>query len=720
MRWAALRQSNWAELLAAQTATAVLWMPVGLTFGIWFYFALPREPGLWLAALSGGAAGLCLYRAHGRLLLVLMGAVLLGLALAQLRTALIATPLIRATTDDVLLTGVVWDIEKSAGKRLTLVVAPEIIEGFPEHQLPVRLKLSSTEKFGHPAIGDRIAAKVRLAPLPGPVAPGAFDYGRQLFFESIGGTGRVVDKTQVIGRASGSLLWQAEALADLRRTIGDRITQTLTSYIASVAEAMITGERAAIPREVNRSLQISGLAHILSISGLHMSLAAGSVFWLVRAFLALFPGVAQRYPIKKWAAAAALLFGFIYMLLAGSAAATQRSYIMLAVVFFAILVDRPAISVRNLAIAAIIILVLQPESATQASFQMSFMAVMGLTSFFEYWNRPQKEEEFRQTSGWTRFAGKAWRITLASILTSVIAGGLSSIPAAYHFGRLAPYGVLANGLAIPVISLIVMPAAMFSVILMPLGLESLPLLALGKGLELVMVISDWVAGLPGAQHLIPQLPVASAILLSLAAALLCLTRGAMKATSLVALLAAIAVLPLQKPPDLYVERTAANVAFRNEAGELVFANPRRGKFAAEKWLQMNGDEASFKQAAARPGWLCDDTACLTEVKGRMVAFLTTESDAIPACDTADIVIASFPLRHRCPHVKLRLDRFDVWRSGAHALYLDETGPHVQTAAAIIGARPWRTEPEARKRLIAKGPASTYITATSTGAGQDHE
>ena len=180
-----------------------------------------------------------------------------------------------------------------------------------------------------------------------------------------------------------------------------------------------------------------------------------------------------RSPIKKWAAGAALVFGFIYILLAGSGAATQRSYIMLAVVFLAIIVDRPAISLRNLALAALLILILQPESAIQASFQMSFMAVMGLAAFFEYWNRPKPEREFRVEGKGMYYARKFYTVALASILTSLVAGGFSSIPAAYHFGRLAPYGVLANGLAIPVISLVVMPFALLSVVLMPLGLEAM-------------------------------------------------------------------------------------------------------------------------------------------------------------------------------------------------------------------------------------------------------
>ena len=485
------------ELWEAQLGATVLWAPVALTFGIWSYFALPQEPALPVTGFFMAAAILLFWKARGRMGMLLLAILLSGFVLAKIRAEIIATPLLKATTGEIVVSGIVHDVERASERRATIILQPNKIEGMTAAQLPRRLRLSNSLKNGDPAIGDRIAFKARLAPVASPTMPGGFDYGRQLYFQGIGGTGRITAKIDTLGSASSATLWLSSTLHNLRHDIGSRIRLHLQGTIAAFAEAMITGERASIPKDVNKSLQISGLAHILSISGLHMSLAAGGVFWIVRAFLALFPSIAQQWPIKKWAAAAALIFGFAYMLLAGSGAATQRSYIMLAVVYLAIIVDRPAISLRNLALAALLILILQPESAIQASFQMSFMAVMGLAAFFEYWNRPKPEQEYRIESRKVYYARKLYKIALASILTTLIAGSFSSIPAAYHFGRLAPYGVLANGLAIPVISLAVMPFAVLSVVLMPLGLEAWPLAVLGKGLEMVLSISDHVAALPG-------------------------------------------------------------------------------------------------------------------------------------------------------------------------------------------------------------------------------
>ncbi len=686
------------ELREAQRGATVLWAPVALTFGIWAYFMLPREPGLALTGFFMLLAIILFWKAQARTGMILLAVLLGGFALAKFRTETVGTPLLKAATGEILVSGIVRDSERASERRRTVTLQPLEIEGMATAQLPRRLRLSNFSKNGEPPIGGKIAFKARLAPLPSPAMPGGFDYGRQLYFSGVGGTGRITSKIDLRGSTGSPAIWLSGLLIDLRQDIGNRIRQNLPEPTASFAEAMITGERGSIPKDVNRSLQISGLAHILSISGLHMSLAAGGVFWIVRAFLALFPQVAQNWPIKKWAAGVALLFGFAYMLLAGSGAATQRSYIMLAVVFLAVIVDRPAISLRNLALAALLILILQPESAIQASFQMSFMAVMGLAAFFEYWNRPVPDPDFRIESRTLYYLRKFFNIALASVLTTLIAGSFSSIPAAYHFGRLAPYGVLANGLAIPVISLAVMPFAVLSVALMPLGLEAWPLVVLGKGLEGVMAISDGVAGLPGAQRVVPQLPMASAILLAFGAAVLCLARGQVKYVGCLLLISGFVWAPFNAFPDVLVERTADNAAYRNGGGELVFANPRRGRFAGEKWLQANGEEVAFKEAAARPGWNCAERSCRGEVEGRKIGYFMEGEGAPPSCAGLDIVIAAYPLRGACRSVKTRIDRFDVWRLGAHAIALHGNAIAVTTARGLRGDRPWVVVPEPRRKI----------------------
>ncbi len=682
--------------LAAQAGRGFLWAPIAVTFGIWAYFGFAVEP-LWPAlAAMVIAAALLLWLGRTRPYMVLLALLPCGFLLAKSKSEIVATPVLRATTGEVLVSGIVEEKIRFRTARNILILGLDAIEGVTAKGCRA---VCGSPPYLATAI-RRSAAASRSRPdsqrLPSPVMPGGFDYGRQLWFEGIGGTGRIVGPIEVLSQTVPPQLWLSASLLDLRQAIGARLRAHLDGVIASFAEALITGERGAIPRDVNHSLQVSGLAHILSISGLHMSLVAGGVFWFVRAMLAAFPALALRWPIKKWAAAAALAVGFLYMLLAGSGVATQRSYIMIAVVLFAVLVDRPAISVRNLALAALVILAIEPEAAISASFQMSFMAVMGLAAFYEFWTARQREEhrlEGRLAWGVRKLGG----LLLATLVTTLIAGTLSSIPAAYHFGRLAPYGVVANGLALPVIGVIVMPMALAGVLLMPFGLEAWPLWLLGAGLELVMRISDWVAGFPGAYLVIPQQPAFAVILSALGAAMLCLLAGWVRFTGLAVVALAILLGRVDRMPDILVEQRAANAAFRNETGKLVFAATRRGSFAAGKWLQANGEEATLKDAAARSGWTCEERRCTAKLKNRTIAYFREAEGAAPSCGGIDILIADYPLRGACRSVAVRIDRFDVWRHGAHALWIGDDKIDITTARGESGARPWVVVPEPRKR-----------------------
>lgn len=697
------RRAGWRSrargILAVQAGTFFLWAPVCLMAGIWTYFALPREPPLLAFAIIAVILVLLMgmlgrrRSAPGKILLLL----LVGFSLAKIRTEWIAPSTLRAATGEAVLTGVVEDFEAKGPRRAVAVIRITELEGKGVTRIPsrARLTVSGTAPL---RLGQIVKARAQLFPLSPPAVPGGYDYGRSLWFEGIGATGRIYGDIGDEGMDGSLVLRLRAALEELRQAIGARIRAVLPEERSGVAEALITGERGTIPRVVNDSLQTSGLAHILSISGLHMSLVAGGVFWLTRALLALSATLATFHPIKKWAALAGLTAGFAYMMLASASVATQRSFIMLAVMFIAILVDRPALSMRNLAIAALMILIIFPEAALGASLQMSFLAVMGLLAFHEVWSAwlARREKVAHGIVG--RIAGTISRTVAAAGFTTLAAGGFSSIAAAYHFGRLAPYSLIANLLALPVMSIIVMPMAAFSILLMPFGLEAYPLRAMDEGLVLIQAISDWVGRLPQARGLIPALPLPAALLLTFAAVTLCLFKGALRLVALPVAALAFLVAANSERPDVYVERAAKNVAVRTDQDELAVAHPRRGRFAAAIWLRMEGDGMTPAEASRRAGWTCVEAVCRISIKGRRILYLTDERIAMTIpCAEADILIAAFPLRGRCRSVPLRIDRFTVWRSGAQALYLDDDGIRLATSRDEQGARPWVIVPEPRRK-----------------------
>jgi competence protein ComEC len=696
----------WQAVTAAQQGRSFLWCAPALAAGSAIYFSLPLEPPMAVAALALLLGMLALWRSGTVAVLLLTGMMGLGFGLAKVQTESVATPLLAASTGEVTVTGRVVSASSASRNRLVMILEPKAIEGLAAEKLPVRLRLSLPEKAGTPVAGSEVSFRARLMPLPSPIEPGGFDYGRSLWFESIGGTGRVTSAVSVL-KDDIPLLWRFDGwLADIRAAMGVRIRAALEEPYASFAEALITGERSSIPPEINHSLMVSGLYHILSISGLHMWLVAGGVFWAVRAALALAPGLALGWPIRKWAAAAALLMALFYMLLADSGVATTRSFVMVAIVFFAIMVDRPALSMRNLALAALAILLIDPGAVTEAGFQMSFLAVLGLVAFYEAWATYRAAQPAEEAGGgWPRrLAAWALAAIAVSLLTSLVAGFASSLPAAYHFGRISPYGVIANGLAIPVVGVVVMPAALAVALLMPLGLEWLPLQVMGKGLELVVMISDAIAGLPGADEVVARPPVIAAIAAAAGLIGLCLLAGPVRLAGL-GLMVLGGLLALVPPagPDLLIEASGRNVALRDAANELVPAQARRGRFAVEKWLQSNGEEAELAEAVKRPGWTCAEGVCRATVKGRRVAYISGREGEALDCRETDILIADFPLRGACPEVSLRIDRFDLWRQGAHALTLGPEGHAVATARGLQGERPWRVVPEARARAFATRP-----------------
>jgi competence protein ComEC len=263
----------------------------------------------------------------------------------------------------------------------------------------------------------------------------------------------------------------------------------------------------------------------------------------------------------------------------------------------------------------------------------------------------------------------------------------------------APYSLLANLLALPIVTAVVMPAAVVAVAVMPLGLEGLPLQVMGAGVGWVAGIAHDVAALPGAGFLVPGMPAAAAILVAAGAVWLCLWRGRLRLAGMGLVLAGLAVAPFGSRPDILIERTGANVAVRNADGLLVPVAARRSRFAVENWLQEDGDMASMGEAAARPGWSCSDDACRMDVKGYRIAYLREGVDTDPgACRDIDILVTDFPLRGACAQVPVRIDRFDVWRHGAHAIFIRDGAIEVTTAAEHRGTRPWATPPVPRRSI----------------------
>jgi competence protein ComEC len=413
------------------------------------------------------------------------------------------------------------------------------------------------------------------------------------------------------------------------------------------------------------------------------------VFVAVRMMLAAVPAIALRYPIKKWAAAAALLAAGAYLLLSGSSIATVRAFIMIAIMFLAVMLDRPALAMRNVALSALVILVVAPESLLDAGFQMSFAAVVSLISAYELVRDRRDEGAERGTL--LRLA-----FFLGGIVLSTVIASLAVAPfAAYHFHRSQQYALLANLVAIPICNLIVMPAGLLTLVLMPFGLEALPLWVMEQGIAAVVWSARFVAALPGAVAHIPAIGDAAFALMVVGGLWLTLWRTRWRALGLGAIAAGIALATQTPRPDVLAGLDGALVAARGVDGRLAAASTGRATYELKRWLEHDGDSREAKDVLKDRLFRCDGVGCVARtVQGTTLSVVRHGAAFGDDCAAATILVASIPAPKVCEKPALVLDYPGFRRDGGYAIYFD---PRPASASAVVEPPAMRVETIAARR-----------------------
>jgi competence protein ComEC len=443
------------------------------------------------------------------------------------------------------------------------------------------------------------------------------------------------------------------------------------------AAAITTGDRSAIDAGTLEALRASNLAHLLAISGLHMGLLTAFVFGAVRVGIAAVPPLALRVPGKKVAAVVALAAGAVYLALSGGNVATERAFVMVAVVLAAVLFDRRALTLRAVALAALIVLTLRPEALTGPGFQMSFAATVALIAAFGQ----LREIEASRLARW---AGPVF----ALFVSSAVAGLATAPIAASHFNQVPHYGLLANMLAVPVMGTVIMPAAVVAAVLAPFGLHGIGLAIMRPAIEWILVVAEWVAGMEGALSFVPapQPPVIPVLVLG--ALWLVLWQGRARLAGVVPMAAALLLWTQVQRPDAIVSPTGGLVGVLTPEGRAL-SKPRGDGFAAASWLENDGDPATQEAAAARGGFAGQGgrldfalgAAKAVHLSGRGATDRVGE-----ACAEAGIVILA-ATADRPPGCTL-LDAARLTETGAVALYAAPEGVRMLTVRDRTGRRPW--------------------------------
>ena len=689
----AMALSVGARALEAEADRWFLWLPVLFAWGILLYFALDAEPGPQVAfALVLAALGLLLAVRHVPPGLALGGAALaaaLGFATAKLRTEAVRAPVIATELRHVPVTGYVEEFERRADRRARLTLRVLTVGALDAGARPYRVRISTAAKDLPLQTGEAVALRATLRPLPEPIEPGGFDFGRQAWFERLGATGYATSRIEplVVGVPPPPLGLRVWAVIDqVRGSVNERVRAALPGETGAISVALITGDRGGIPQRVTEAMRDSGLAHILSISGLHMVIMAGAVFWFARALLALVPALALRFPIKKWAAGVALAAAAFYLALSGASVPTVRAWIMMSIFLIAVLLDRPAITMRNVALAALAILIAAPESLFDPSFEMSFAAVIGLVALYE-WLATRKHARLLDVSPLWRSVRWGAALVFGAALTTLVAGTAVAPFAVYHFHRMTHFSLVANMIAAPLVSLLIMPMALLGLIAMPFGLEAWPLRAMGYGIELMVAVATWVTSWPGAVSVLPRMSGTALALIVFGGLWLCLWRTRMRSFGLAIVALGLLLAPAREWPDVLIEREGKTAALRSGNGDLVFPPATAATYSVENWLLADGDDRDPRAAAGEGTFRCDPLGCVGQVKGKTVALVRHPGALEEDCRVADIIIAPFTLTKPC-RARVVVDRRMLKTHGAHALYVEGLSIRTETVAEARGARPW--------------------------------
>jgi competence protein ComEC len=686
---ARLRIPDWLlGVLLAQRGRYALWLPVCMATGVLVYFALHTEPPVWagLALLLPAVVGAILARPWPapRAVLLVLAAASLGFASAQVAT-LRAPPIDPLPRKSAWLTGTVLGVE-------TLPLGSRIMLGdirLDGADRPLARALRVRLRAGDAAIsaGDTVRLRALLRPPSPPAYPGGWDLQRDAFFTGLGGYGFALGHAEVV--AQGSPTGFTRRVQALRDAIARRIEAVLPPDRAGIAATLLTGNASDIPAADHQAFRDSGLAHLLAVAGLHIGIVMGLIMAFVRTSLAAWEWAALHWPIKEIAAIAALAAGGAYMLLTGMHVPIMRSFAMACLFTLALLVGRRAVSVRGLALAAVVLMLFQPAQVPGVSFQMSFSAVLSLIAGYEAL-RPHLHRLYGHGGMRRRFVVHV--VGLA--LTSLLAGVASAPFGAYHFGRIQLYFIPSNMVAVPLTAFWVMPAGLIALALMPLHLEALALVPMGWGVAAILWVARTASSWPDATMPAPPIPDWGIIVLSLGMAWLGLWRGRVRLAG-VALIAVGLVSPaFYRPPDILVSADASLIALRTPSRIYVEAGRGAEAFTLDAWTQFWAlPEAAMPDngTAAADAVACDPDSCLLRSAFGGTALLMRKSASADDCAAAQMLVSAEPARHRCPGLPL-VDRFTVWRQGATAVWLDPGGPRILTDRAVRGDRPWVPPP----------------------------
>ncbi len=668
------------------------WLVVAFASGIGLWFWL-KEPWQWLAVILGGLLS-CLValgalrgregRANMMLALVGIGlAVTAGTSTIWARSAMVGTEALDYPRVEWLDARILAREERPAEGRVRLVLATRDPE--TARAIRVRVNVPEAKDLGGLAEGARIRVRSRLMPPASPLLPGAYDFARRAWFDGLAATGTVIGDIEVLEPAE-----QGGWLARTQRVLSAHVRSNLGGSAGSIAAAFASGDRGAISEADEVAMRDAGLTHLLSISGLHVSAVIGAGYFIALKLLALWPWLTLRVRLPVMAAAVGALVGIGYTLLTGAEVPTVRSCVAALLVLTALALGREALSMRMIAVAALIVLLLWPESISGPSFQMSFSAVIAIVALHN--SKPVRDFLAPREEAWIRWAAR--RTAMLFITGMVIEIALTPI-VLFHFHRSGFYGAFANVLAIPLVTFISMPLIAVALVLDLVGLGAPAWWLVGVSLDGLLALAHTTAAQPGAVKLVPQMGLGTVTLFVAGGFWLALWRGKGRLWGLLPAAIGAVFLVTTPAPDLLITRDGRHVGIAGEDDRLLVLRDSRSSYARDNLLELAGLEGEPVSLDQWAGAQCTRDFCALTLSrgGRDWHLLMSRSNDLveeralaAACDRADIVVADRFLPRSCKPRWLKADRRFLEREGGVSVYLSE--PRMVKVADSQGEHGW--------------------------------
>ncbi|MFC4255859.1 ComEC/Rec2 family competence protein [Croceibacterium xixiisoli] len=668
------------------------WLTVALLAGIATWFVLPDRPS-WLLAMAIPLILLCLAWLQWRMrddrvhLLAAIASVTLlfafGVALIWSRSEMAGMPPLERT-QVMTITGRVLDrIEQPAEGRTRLVLA--IRDPQTQRALRVRINVPLEKDSADFREGAVVQLRSRLMPPAPPMVPGAYNFARTAWFQGLAATGNVIGDITLVASSN-----QGSGLAQWQRSLSDHIRSQLGGSAGAIAAAFASGDRGGIAPEHEEAMRDSGLTHLLSISGLHVSAVIAAAYLLALRLLALLPWLALRVRLPLMAAGLGALTGIFYTLLTGAEVPTIRSCVGAVLVLIALALGREALSLRMVAVGAAFVLLLWPEALAGPSFQMSFAAVIALVALHEC--QPVRTFLAPREEGWLMRGGRRMAILLLAGIVIEIA--LMPI-VLFHFHRAGAYGAFANVVAIPLVTFISMPLIALALLLDLVGLGGPAWWLVGQSLDLLIAIAEYTANRPGAVRLMPQMDYPTFALFLAGGFWLALWRGKARLLGLVPTAIATVMLLATPVPDLLITGDGRHVAITGEGDRLLLLRDTNSDFTLDNLRELSGAEGEPLPLSAWPGAKCSRDFCVIRFNraGRDWDVLMgrsrqriEERALAAACERADIVVSERWLPRSCRPRWLKADRSMLSQSGGLAIVLD--GQKITSVADAQGDHGW--------------------------------